>query len=155
MNYFLEWQKWLFAARAFSSSLLRVIIAHNHLPFFKIFWNFVHFCPNFQIFCSCLLVFNNFLPFFCPFFWKFACMPLVSRIGPGSSILNSFHGFLKCNWNLGVEWVLFFNIFLTSFHMGMFFLKPGKMFEFSTTVFINGYLGSILDPWQVWLLHTI
>ena len=36
--------------KAYSSSLLCVIIAHNHLPFFKIFWNFVHFCPNFQIF---------------------------------------------------------------------------------------------------------
>ena len=35
--------------RAYSSSLLHVIITHNHL-FFKIFWNFVHFCPNSQIF---------------------------------------------------------------------------------------------------------
>ena len=32
-------------------------IARNHLPFFKKFSNFVHFCPNFQIFCP-------FLPFF-------------------------------------------------------------------------------------------
>ena len=31
--------------RAYSSSLLHVIIL-----FFKIFWNFVHFCPNSQIF---------------------------------------------------------------------------------------------------------
>ena len=34
-----------------SSSLLPVIIAHNHLLFFKIFSNFVNFFPNFQIFC--------------------------------------------------------------------------------------------------------
>ena len=47
--------------RAYSSSLLRAIIARNHLPFFKIFSNFVHFCPNLQIFCP-------FLPFFCSFF---------------------------------------------------------------------------------------
>ena len=37
--------------RAYSGSLLRVIIAYNHLPFFKIFSNFVRFCANFQIFC--------------------------------------------------------------------------------------------------------
>ena len=47
--------------RAFSSSLLRAIIVRNHLPFFKVFSNFVHFCPTFQIFCP-------FLTFFCPFF---------------------------------------------------------------------------------------
>ena len=41
--------------RAFSSSLLRAIIARNLLPFFKLFSNFVHFCPNSEIlalFCS-------------------------------------------------------------------------------------------------------
>ena len=37
--------------RAFSSSLLHVIIACNHLPFLKIFSNIVYFCLNFQIFC--------------------------------------------------------------------------------------------------------
>ena len=36
--------------RAYSSSLLCVIIAYNHLPFFKIISNFVHFCANFLIF---------------------------------------------------------------------------------------------------------
>ena len=36
--------------RAYSSSLLHAIIACNHLPFLKIFSNFVHFCPNFEIF---------------------------------------------------------------------------------------------------------
>ena len=35
--------------RAYSSSLLHAIIACNHLPLFKIFSNFVHFHPNFQI----------------------------------------------------------------------------------------------------------
>ena len=44
--------------RAFSSSLLRAIVARNHLSFFKIFSNLVHFCLNFQIFCP-------FLTFFC------------------------------------------------------------------------------------------
>ena len=81
---------WLFlfcSFRTFSSSLLHVIIAHNHLPFFKIFSNFAHFCPNFQIFCP-------FLTFFCPFlsfFWKLACMPLLSRKGPViDTILDNF-----------------------------------------------------------------
>ena len=43
----------------YSSSLLRVIIACSHLPFFNIFSNVVHFCPNFSL----------------PFFWKIAPMP--------------------------------------------------------------------------------
>ena len=50
-------------SRAYSNSLLRAIVARNHLPFFKIFSNFVHFCPNFQIF-------NPFLPLFNIFFLK-------------------------------------------------------------------------------------
>ena len=37
--------------RTYSSSVLHAIIAPNHLPFFKIFSNFVHFSPNFQIIC--------------------------------------------------------------------------------------------------------
>ena len=49
-------EAWL-VNRAYSSSLLRAIIACNHLPFFKIFSNFVHFCPNFQIFCPFLALF--------------------------------------------------------------------------------------------------
>ena len=54
--------------RAYSSSLLGVIIACNDLPLFKIFSNFVDFCPNFQI-C-------------CPLMEKIASMPLLSRTGP-------------------------------------------------------------------------
>ena len=61
--------------RAYSSSLLRVIIACNHLPFLKIFSNFVYF---FSKFSSILPFFNILLPFF----WKMAPMPLLSRIGP-------------------------------------------------------------------------
>ena len=68
--------------RTCSSSLLCVIIARNHLPLFKIFWNFVHFCPNCPIFCPFLLFFNVFLPCFCSFFWKIVRMLLLSRIGP-------------------------------------------------------------------------
>ena len=58
-------------SRTYSISLLCAIIARNHMPFFKIFSDFIHFCPNFQIFCLCLL-----------FFWKIARMHLLSRIGP-------------------------------------------------------------------------
>ena len=36
------------------------IVTRKHLPFFKIFWNFANFGPNFQIFCP-------FLTFFCLF----------------------------------------------------------------------------------------
>ena len=50
---------------------MHAIVARMRLPFFKIYLNFVHFCPNFRIFCP-----------FPPFFWKIACMPLLSRIGP-------------------------------------------------------------------------
>ena len=64
--------------RALSSSLLRAIITRNHVPFFKIFSNFVHFWANFQIFCSFFDLFKHFFPFF----WKIAPMPLLSRIGP-------------------------------------------------------------------------
>ena len=63
-------------ARAHSSSVLHALIAHNQLPFFKIFSNFVHFCPNFQMFCP-------FSTFICPFSEKWLPMPLLSRIGPG------------------------------------------------------------------------
>ena len=66
-------------ARPFSSSLLRAIIARNHVPFFKIFSNFVHFGSNVQIFCP-------FLPFFffsfsekshaCPYFLEQALTAL-------------------------------------------------------------------------------
>ena len=56
-------------AKVYSSDLLHVIIAHNHLPFFKIFWDFVHF-SLFQHFFYLFLKNHN------PF-------PLLSRIGPG------------------------------------------------------------------------
>ena len=56
-------------ARAYFSSSLHVIIAHNHLSFFKVFSSFVHFRPNFQIFF--------------PFSQKSQFMPLLSRTGPG------------------------------------------------------------------------
>ena len=64
--------------RANSSCFMCAIVACMRLPFFKIFWSFVHFCQYFQIFCP-----------FLPFFWKIAPMPLLSRIGPGRSDLNS------------------------------------------------------------------
>ena len=54
--------------RAYSSSLLRVIIACNHLPFLKIFSNFVYFYQNFQVFCP-------FSTFCCPFSEKWQPCP--------------------------------------------------------------------------------
>ena len=66
--------------RAFSSSLLRAIITHNHLHF-KIFSYFVQFCPNFQIFYTFLPFLNIFLHFFALFLKNRA--HALSRIGPG------------------------------------------------------------------------
>ena len=66
---------------AYSSSLLHAIIPRNHLPFFKIFSNFVHFCPNFQNFPPFLPFLNIFLPFFA-LFLKNRTHALLSRIGP-------------------------------------------------------------------------
>ena len=54
------------------------IITWNHLPFSKILSNFVHFCPDFQIFCP-----------FLPFLWKIACMPLLYRVAPVISYVLS------------------------------------------------------------------
>ena len=66
-----------------SSSLLRAIIAHNHLRFFKIFLNFVHFWAKFQTFHPFLFFFNIFWGVFLRlFFWKIAPIPLLSRISP-------------------------------------------------------------------------
>ena len=60
---------------AYFGSLLHLIIACIHLPFFKMFSKFVHFCPNFLIFCPFLTFFD--------FFWKITPIPLLSRISPG------------------------------------------------------------------------
>lgn len=63
------------ATRAYSISLLCSITVCIHLPFFKIYSNFVYFCPNVQIIC----------PFFnipSGLFWKIALTPLLSRKGP-------------------------------------------------------------------------
>ena len=80
-------------SRAYSSSLLRVIISRNHSSFFQIFSNFVHFCPYFQILCPFLPYFALFLLFlasFLPFF--FARMPILSVIDPGKQckVLSSW-----------------------------------------------------------------
>ena len=55
-------QKWNIPTytKGYSSSLLHAIAARIHLSFFKIFSNFVHFCPKFQIFCPFLLFVNSF-----------------------------------------------------------------------------------------------
>ena len=66
------------AGPSLACSLLRAIIARSHLPFFKIFSNFVHLCPNFQIF-------SPFLTFFCSFSEKSHDMPLLCRISPRQS----------------------------------------------------------------------
>ena len=62
--------------KAYSSTLLHAIITHSHLPFFKIFWNVVHFCPSFQFF-------SHFQRFFALFLKNHNPFPLLSRVGPG------------------------------------------------------------------------
>ena len=48
---------------------MHAIAACMRLPFFKIFSNFIYFCPNFHI-----------LSPFCPFSEKTLCMPLLSKL---------------------------------------------------------------------------
>ena len=55
----------------------------RRIDIFKIFSNFVHFCPNFQTFYSFLPFFLLFFAHFFAFFLKIASMPLLSRICPG------------------------------------------------------------------------
>ena len=52
--------------KAFSTSLLRTIIAHNRLPFSKIFSNFEIVAPVFK-FLSFLVLFKHFAAFFALF----------------------------------------------------------------------------------------
>ena len=49
-----------YVTRPYSSSLLCAITACNHLPFFKIFGNFVYFWPNFQDILPFLNIFGSF-----------------------------------------------------------------------------------------------
>ena len=63
--------------------------AHTRLPFFKIFSNFVHFCPNFQIFCA-------FLSFIYPFMKKSCAFPFfleqaLFSVRVGFSMINKCH----------------------------------------------------------------
>ena len=92
MNSLMKWCKTILAftakvksARAFFSSLLCAIIACNHLLFFKISSNFVHFCSNFQIFCPFFAIFNIF-PLFCSFSEKSPA--LFEKIGPVYTLLS-------------------------------------------------------------------
>ena len=57
--------------RTYYSCFMHAKVAHMRLSFFKMFSDFVHFCPNFQIFCL-----------FCLFSEKITRMPFLSRIGP-------------------------------------------------------------------------
>ena len=66
---------------------MHAIVALMKLPLFKILSKyFVHFCPNFHIFCP-----------FLPFFWKIALMPFFSKIGPVDT--ESYWKLLLINWS--------------------------------------------------------
>ena len=86
-------------SRAYSNSSLCAIITCNHQPFFKIFLNFVHFCPNFQIFH--------------PFFSKIAPKSLLSRIGPNiilkKTIWNNQNRNGIVNRRIGSKFLFFSN----------------------------------------------
>ena len=60
--------KKLIKIRVYSSCLMHTIVARVRLPFFKIFSNFLHFCPSFQMICP-------FVPFLCPFLQKSHACP--------------------------------------------------------------------------------
>ena len=87
---------------AYSNRLMHAIVARIKLPFFKIFSNFVHFCPNFQI--SCL---------FLPFFWKLACMPFLPKIGPDNKWfywnLSFYEKKNRHGWRLNIWSIAFLN----------------------------------------------
>ena len=63
--------------RTFSSSLLHVIIPRNHLPFFENIFKLYILAQIFKYFAL--------PPFLLLFFWKIACMLLLSRIGSAHS----------------------------------------------------------------------
>ena len=83
---------WYFPSRPnhHPGPILAVYCVRQSTDFFKIFSNFTHFCPNFQIFCPPLLILTC-LCHCCPFFWKIACMPLLSKIGPDHHGINLFY----------------------------------------------------------------
>ena len=112
------------ATRPFASSLLCAIIAHYHLPFFKIFSNFVHFYPNFQIFC----LFCPFLTFFCSFcpFSEIARLPLLSRIGPGDITDRMLLSLFERLYSI----LTMVCIFLIEPYLNLFGTKTTKAFEF-------------------------
>ena len=74
-------------SKAYSSCFIHALVACMRLLFFKLFSNFVHICPNFQIFCS-------FLSFLALFLKKKKTkkkrMPLLSRIGTGRILKGTF-----------------------------------------------------------------
>ena len=89
------------------------MIAHNHLPFFKIYSS-----------CTLLPIFSNILLFFhisLPVFWKITPMPILSRISPVhlSWYIYSLSFFLFIN--LTTKIVCFFlfdvNVFVGDVHL--------------------------------------
>ena len=75
------------SSRAYSRSLLRAAINRLFSKYFQILHTFVqifkyfaHLCPFLTCLCHC-----------CPFFWKIACMPLLSKIGPDHHGINLFY----------------------------------------------------------------
>ena len=84
--------------RAYSSYFMHAIVTRVRLPFFKLFSNFVHFPPNFQIFCPFLS--------FLALFLKNCMQPLLSRIGLVilTNILQS--------QSLTINYVVFYTIWM-------------------------------------------
>ena len=80
---------------AYSSSLFHAIITYNHLPFSKVFSNFIQLCPNFQIFCP-----------FLPFFWNCMHAPLLSRIGPETSTKSRNERLYDTLWWISNCWYI-------------------------------------------------
>ena len=72
------------ASGLYSSCFMHGIVACMRLPFFKIFSNFVHFCPNFQIFWP-------FLPIFCLFSEKsHGCSYCLEQALAGNKLFKKF-----------------------------------------------------------------
>ena len=93
------------------------IIACNHLPFFKIFSNFVHFCPNFKYFThiSCAYLHISVCAHFCPFHEKSNAYPYFLEYA-----LTSWFGSQRNLWVKSTMTFLYDAFFTHYFYISLY-----------------------------------
>ena len=80
-------------ARAYSSTILHAPISQYHTQspaLFQTTFIFCTFLPKLSNIFPPFARFKRFFALILPFFWKIACMPLLSRMGPGSYHQQSY-----------------------------------------------------------------